>query len=163
MEPARLRYRRARDSARWCTLILRRQTSMPPVLRHALTTLTLVLGVACASRGRVTELPNGLRYRVLATGRGAEAVSGQRVSIHETTTLPNGTLIYSSRGGNPITFQLGAGQVITGVDQGVTGMRVGERRLLIVPPALSRRTSYPANTPPDSVLHIDVELMQIRP
>jgi hypothetical protein len=78
-------------------------------------------------------------------------------------TLPSGGLIYSSRGGTPITFRLGANQVITGVDEGVTGMRVGERRLLVVPPALSRRAAYPANTPPDSTLHIDGELIAIHP
>ena len=42
-------------------------------------------------------------------------------------------------------------------------MRVGERRLLVVPPALSRRAAYPANTPPGSTLHIDVELVRISP
>jgi FKBP-type peptidyl-prolyl cis-trans isomerase len=121
---------------------------------------TLLL--ACASRGRVVTTTSGLQFRVLAMGAGEAARTGQRVSIHETTTLPNGTLIYSSRDGGPITFVLGANQVIAGVDEGVTGMRVGERRLLIVPPSLSRRASYPANTPPDSTLHIDVELVRIR-
>jgi FKBP-type peptidyl-prolyl cis-trans isomerase len=123
----------------------------------------LIVGAACAARARTITRPSGLTYRVLANGTGPAAQSGQKVTIHETTTLPNGTVIYTSRGGGPITFQLGAKQVITGVDEGVTGMRVGERRLLVVPPVLSRRTSYPANTPPDSTLHIDVELMQIRP
>lgn len=119
--------------------------------------------LACAARAPAVSTPSGLSYRVLAAGNGPAAQSGQRVSIHETTTLPNGTLIYSSRGGAPITFLLGGKQVIDGVDEGVTGMRVGERRRLVVPPSLSRRTGYPANTPPDSTLHIDVELMAIRP
>lgn len=122
-----------------------------------------MFGAACVARTRTVTRPSGLAYRVLAKGSGPMALPGQKVTIHETTTLPNGTLIYTSRGGGPITFQLGAKQVITGVDEGVTGMRVGERRLLVVPPVLSRRTGYPANTPPDSILHIDVELMQIRP
>ena len=108
-------------------------------------------------------MPSGLRVRVLAIGSGAAALAGQRVTIHETTTLPSGGLIYTSRGGAPITFRLGGNQVITGVEEGVTGMRVGERRLLVVPPALSRRAGYPENTPPDSTLHIDVELIAIRP
>jgi FKBP-type peptidyl-prolyl cis-trans isomerase len=127
--------------------------------------LAICLSAACASGTRMHSTPTGLRYRVLARGEGPAAQAGQRVSIHETTTLPNGTLIYDSRagGGRPITFLLGGNQVITGVDEGVTGMRVGERRLLVIPPALSRRTSYPPNTPPDSTLHIDVELVQILP
>lgn len=72
-------------------------------------------------------------------------------------------MIYTSRGGAPISFLLGSNQVLTGVDEEVTGMRVGERRLLVVPPALSRRATYPSNTPPDTTLHTDVELVQIRP
>jgi FKBP-type peptidyl-prolyl cis-trans isomerase len=122
-----------------------------------------IFSASCVARTRTVTRPSGLAYQVLAKGRGPMAVRGQKVTIHETTTLPNGTLIYTSRGGGPITFQLGASQVITGVDEGVTGMRVGERRRLVVPPVLSQRTSYPANTPRDSTLHIDVELMQIRP
>jgi FKBP-type peptidyl-prolyl cis-trans isomerase len=131
--------------------------------RRSLALLLLASSAACFRRSGVVSLPSGLQYRVLAAGTGPTAQAGQRVTIHETTTLPNGTVIYTSRGGSPITFQLGANQVITGVDEGVTGMRAGERRLLVVPPSLSKRTAYPANTPPDSTLHIDVELVQIRP
>ena len=40
-------------------------------------------------------------------------------------------------------------------------MRVGERRKLVIPPDLSRRSSYPPDTPPDSVLYIEVELVEI--
>lgn len=125
--------------------------------------LFVVAIASCAARSRVVTTPTGLRYTVTTAGSGPVAVRGQRVTIHETTTLRSGTVIYTSRGSNPITFQLGANQVIAGVDEGVTGMRVGERRLLVVPPSLSKRTSYPANTPPDSTLHIDLELVAIRP
>jgi FKBP-type peptidyl-prolyl cis-trans isomerase len=139
----------------------------PPFIRSSLLAAVCVVGLhlvpACAGRARTVATPSGLRYRVLARGDGPAARPGQRVSIHETTTLPSGAVLYSSRGGGPITFRLGASQVITGVDEGVTGMRVGERRLLVVPPALSRRASYPPNTPPDSTLHIDVELVELRP
>lgn len=128
------------------------------ILRMALASLLM----ACATGRSASISPSGLGIRVLAKGSGAIALRGQRVSIHETTTLRNGSLIYSSRSGSPITFTLGAKQVIDGVDEGVTGMRVGERRLLTVPPSLSQRTSYPDNTPRDSVLLIDVELVAIR-
>lgn len=130
----------------------------------ALSALSALCAIAaCAPRVPLVTTPSGLRYQVLARGVGPAARPGQRVSIHETTTLPGGAVLYSSRAGAPITFLLGGNQVITGVEEGVTGMRVGERRLLVVPPALSRRTSYPPNTPPDSTLHIDIELVQIHP
>lgn len=79
-----------------------------------------------------------------------------------TTTLADGTLICSTRAqNNPLKFLLGGNQVIAGVDEGVTGMRVGERRKLIVPPSLSKRSVYPPNTPPDATLYYDIELLEI--
>jgi FKBP-type peptidyl-prolyl cis-trans isomerase len=56
---------------------------------------------------------------------------------------------------------LGSNQVIAGVDEVLTGMRVGERRNAIIPPSLSKRSSYPANTPPDATLYYDIELVEI--
>jgi FKBP-type peptidyl-prolyl cis-trans isomerase len=86
------------------------------------------------------------------------------VRIHETTTLADGTLIYTTRTkNNPVKFRLGGNQVIAGVDEGVTGMKAGERRTLVVPPSLSKRLSYPENTPPDATLYYDIELVEIVP
>jgi FKBP-type peptidyl-prolyl cis-trans isomerase len=88
---------------------------------------------------------------------------GQSVTIHEVTTLQNGTVVFNSRTkGIPVTFLRGGSQVIAGVDEGVRGLRVGEKRRLLVPPTLSVRAMYPSNTPRDSTLIIDVELMGIR-
>jgi FKBP-type peptidyl-prolyl cis-trans isomerase len=51
---------------------------------------------------------SGLLYRVIAKGTGPNAMPGQRVTIHETLTLPHGKLLFSSRAKNqPVTFQLG--------------------------------------------------------
>ena len=50
---------------------------------------------------------------------------------------------------------------VAGVDEGVTGMRVGERRKLVVPPSLDGRTFDPSFIPPGSILHYDVELVEI--
>ncbi len=116
----------------------------------------------CAPADKTITTSSGLQYEVLARGDGPTAEPGQSVQIHETTMLRDGTIIYDSREKDtPITFLLGGNQVITGVDEGVTGMRVGERRLFTIPPALSHRSSYPANTPPDSILVIDLELVAI--
>ncbi len=84
------------------------------------------------------------------------------MSVHESVTFPDGRVFYSTRDmGQPIRFQLGAGQVIDGVDEGVTGMRIGERRQLVVPPNLSQRTAYPDGLSPDDILHYDIELIAI--
>lgn len=106
----------------------------------------------------------GLTWRDVVVGKGDTARSGQHVTIHEVTKLTNGTVVFDSYAKNqPITFLLGGNQVIAGVEEGVTGMRAGGRRTLIIPPRLSHRSSYPANTPKDSVLRIDLELVAIRP
>ena len=133
-------------------------------LALACVSASVSLTLSCAApRGTITTT-TGLQYHVVAQGNGPEARAGQSVRIHETTTLADGTLIYSTRTkGSPLTFRLGAGQAIAGVDEAVTGMRVGERRKAIIPPSLSRRTSYPANTPPDATLYYDIELVEILP
>jgi FKBP-type peptidyl-prolyl cis-trans isomerase len=117
---------------------------------------------SCVSTPQAVTTRTGLTYRVLAPGHGVPALSGQSVRIHETTTLVDGTLIFTTRAKNtPVAFRLGANQVIAGVDEGVTGMRVGERRKLIIPPSLSKRSEYPPNTPPDATLLIEVELVEV--
>lgn len=108
---------------------------------------------------------SGLQYEIVSAGTGAAAKSGQSVRIHETMTLADGTLIYSTRPkNNPVKFILGGNQVIAGVDEGVAGMKVGERRKLIVPPNLSKRSGgNPPSIPADAVLHYDIELVEILP
>jgi FKBP-type peptidyl-prolyl cis-trans isomerase len=87
---------------------------------------------------------------------------GQLALIHETTRLADGTWVTDTWEMNfPIRFLVGSRQVIDGLDEAVTGMRVGERRKLIVPPSLSKRTSYPDNLNPDDTLFYTVVLLQI--
>lgn len=127
--------------------------------------MALVYGAVAASGlgPRAVTTPSGLQYEVLADGSGPVAQSGQSVTIHEMVRLANGVLVFNTYDkGTPITFKLGANQVIAGLDEGVTGMKVGERRKLIIPPSLNRRTSSPT-VPPDAALHIDLLLMAIRP
>jgi FKBP-type peptidyl-prolyl cis-trans isomerase len=122
----------------------------------------LAVCASCASLSRTVTSKTGLRYQIIVAGTGSAAQPGESVRIHETTTLADGTLIYSTRTrNNPLKFLLGGNQVIAGVDEGVTGMRVGERRRLIVPPSLSKRSVYPANTPPNATLYYDIELVEI--
>jgi FKBP-type peptidyl-prolyl cis-trans isomerase len=112
-----------------------------------------------AQPGKLITTKSGLQYEVVAEGRGPAAKPGSQVRIHETTTLKDGTVLFSTRSkGNPLKF---LNQVIAGVDEGVRGMRAGERRKLIVPPSLSKRSTYPANTPPDATLYYDIELIEI--
>ena len=135
---------------------------IPPFRLIVCIACALSLCSCCASSSPTVTTTTGLGYQIVTAGNGPAALPGQSVRIHETTTLADGTLIYSTRtSNNPLTFRLGGNQVIAGVDEGVTGMKVGERRRLIVPPALSKRSVYPANTPPDATLYYDIELLEI--
>lgn len=63
------------------------------------------------------------------------AMSGDTVRIHYTGRLADGTVFDSSDGREPLAFTLGAGQVIAGFDQGVTGMEVGDTKTIEIPAA----------------------------
>jgi hypothetical protein len=89
-------------------------TLSAPVAGAEGTLAVLGPGRRTASVQTVTT-PSGLIYRVLAPGAGPAAQPGQQVSIHETTSLQSGAVLYTSRGGRPIPFLLGGGQVIAGV------------------------------------------------
>ena len=104
-----------------------------------------------------------LQIEDLQVGTGAEAKSGQSVSVHYTGTLTNGKKFDSSRDRNAtFDFQLGAGMVIKGWDQGVAGMKVGGRRKLTIPPELGYGAGgYPPVIPPNSTLIFDIELVEV--
>ena len=64
----------------------------------------------------------------------SEAKPGDTVTMHYKGTLDDGTVFDSSEGRDPMSFQLGAGQIIPGLDAGMTGMKVGETRTVRVEP-----------------------------
>ncbi len=104
-----------------------------------------------------------LKIEDMKVGTGAEAKSGQNVSVHYVGTLTNGKKFDSSRDRNePFEFQLGAGMVIEGWDKGVVGMKVGGLRKLTVPPEMGYgKMGYPPVIPGNSVLVFEVELISV--
>jgi peptidylprolyl isomerase len=109
--------------------------------------------------------PSGLKYVDLKVGNGAAPKTGQTISVHYTGTLENGTKFDSSRDRNkPIEFPLGIGKVIPGWDEGLSTMKVGGRRQLIIPGKLGYGAAgTPDGTiPPNATLLFDVELMGIK-
>ena len=85
------------------------------------------------------EPPADLQITDIKVGDGAEAKAGDFVQVHYVgVAYSTGEEFDSSYDrGDPLEFQLGAGRVITGWDQGVQGMRVGGRRQLVIPPHLA--------------------------
>jgi len=82
--------------------------------------------------------------------------------IYETTSYLNGTILYSNENtGNPVKVLIGGHQATDGVDEGLRGMQIGEIRKLILPPFLSKRTTYPDNISPDSTIVVKIELYKI--
>jgi len=104
-----------------------------------------------------------LKVEVLQEGTGAEAKNGDNVSVHYVGTFEDGTKFDSSIDrGKPFSFNLGAGQVIKGWDLGVLGMKIGEKRKLIIPSDLAYGDKGSSNViPPKSTLIFEVELLGI--
>ena len=107
----------------------------------------------------------------LQVGTGAEAQKGRSLSVHYTGWLYDparpemkGRMFDSSKDRGPFDFQLGAGQVIPGWDQGFDGMKIGGRRRLIIPPALGYGEDGAGGgiIPPNATLLFEMELLDVK-
>lgn len=110
----------------------------------------------------------GIKYAISKEGSGTEAKKGDTVSVHYTGWFKKGDGLgdkfdSSVDRGAPFSFKLGAGRVIRGWDEGVQGMRIGEkRRLELAPEVAYGRAGYPGAIPPNATLIFDVELLAVQ-
>ena len=104
-----------------------------------------------------------LRSQILVEGEGSSAQAGNQVTVHYTGKLVDGTVFDSSLDRmQPFVFTLGQGEVIKGWDRGVNGMKVGEKRLLTIPPELGYGAVGAGSLiPPNATLVFEVELLSV--
>jgi FKBP-type peptidyl-prolyl cis-trans isomerase FkpA len=102
------------------------------------------------------------------SGTGTDAVAGKNVTVHYTGWLYDpsradnkGVQFETSVGGSPFSFSLGFGQVISGWDQGVPGMKVGGLRRLVIPPSLAYGAVRNGPIPPNATLIFEIELVEV--
>jgi len=113
-------------------------------------------------KGETITTPSGLKYQILQEGDGEVATAGDKVKMHYTGWLTDGTKFDSSVDrGEPFVFTLGAGQVIKGWDEGVAGMKKNEKRKLTIPADLGygKRGAGRGLIPPNATLIFDVEFL----
>jgi len=129
-----------------------------------LTENNILIASDTMSDANAVTTPSGLKYVEIKEGTGATPERGQTVEVHYTGTLEDGTQFDSSRDrGQPFKFKIGVGQVIKGWDEGLSTMKVGGRRNLIIPPELGYGSRGAGGViPPNATLLFDVELLGVK-
>lgn len=115
--------------------------------------------------GDGVRTPSGLAYWDIRVGTGEVAKEGSRVRVHYTGWLTNGKKFDSSVDANqPFEFRIGNGEVIKGWEEGITGMRVGGKRQLRIPPALGYGAEGTPGgpIPPNANLIFDIQLLGVQ-
>lgn len=109
------------------------------------------------------ETTSGLRYKVLQQGDGKQATKGAKVSVHYKGQLLDGTVFDSSyKRKQPIDFNVGVGQVISGWDEGIQLLKVGDKARFVIPSNLAYGPAGAGGViPPNATLIFDVELMAV--
>jgi FKBP-type peptidyl-prolyl cis-trans isomerase FkpA len=137
--------------------------------------ITLVFAAAllavAAACGDSPNAPSTAPYKQtdVRVGTGAEATTGAVVTVIYTGWLYDpskldgkGVQFDTSIGATPFAFTLGLGQVIAGWDQGITGMKIGGLRRLVIPPSLGYGPVRFGPIPPDATLIFDIELTDVQ-
>ncbi len=127
-------------------------------------TTTQPEGLIAMSDSDYVTTPSGLKYKDMTVGTGESPEAGQKVTVHYTGTLTDGSKFDSSRDRDqPFDFKIGVGQVIKGWDEGVSTMKVGGRRELVIPAELGYGSRGAGGViPPNAILIFDVELLGVK-
>jgi FKBP-type peptidyl-prolyl cis-trans isomerase FkpA len=155
------------------------ETPVANMIKSKFVALFVLVAVLVAASGRaqtgtsgptkVTGKPkstsSGVQYWDITVGTGAAASAGKSVTVHYTGWLAKDGKKFDSSvdKGQPFMFKLGAGQVIKGWDEGVSGMKIGGKRQLRIPPELGYGARGAGGViPPNATLIFDVELLAVK-
>jgi peptidylprolyl isomerase len=109
------------------------------------------------------QTPSGIRYIIQKEGTGAKPQAGKTVRVAYKGMLLSGNVFDSSDvQGRPLEFQAGTGMIIPGWDETVMDMRMGEKRLVVIPPELAYGSQAVGMIPANSFLVFEMELVGIR-
>jgi len=111
---------------------------------------------------QMTKVSNALYYQDLVTGTGAAAASGKFVTLNYTGWLVDGTQFDTSIGKTPLSFTLGAGDVIKGWDLGILNMKVGGKRRLVIGSDLGYGSGGNGAIRPNQTIVFDVQLLSVQ-
>ncbi|MEO8105000.1 MAG: FKBP-type peptidyl-prolyl cis-trans isomerase [Candidatus Saccharibacteria bacterium] len=103
----------------------------------------------------------------MVIGQGVALTANKKAAVYYKGWLTNGTLFDASRTGSdgklqPFTFTLGAHQVIPGWEEGIAGMKVGGKRLIVVPPSVGYGAAGQGPIPANAVLVFEVQLLAVQ-
>ena len=103
---------------------------------------------------------SGLKYKVTEIGSGRKVEIGDKVTVHYTGKLTNGTKFDSSKDRNqPFSFKVGGGQVIRGWDEGLALLNIGDKATLTIPANLGYGSRDQGPIPANSTLIFDIEVL----
>ena len=115
------------------------------------------------SVGEEVITSSGLKFVDEVIGTGTTPKAGDKVKVHYTGTLEDGTKFDSSHDRDkPFSFPLGQGRVIKGWDEAIALMSKGEKRTLIIPPELGYGSRSKGKIPSNSTLIFEVELIDFQ-
>ena len=147
------------------TAVRRKRPTVKRVVPTKKPVITIKKPVTVTVKSPDVTTASGLTYIITQKGTGAQLKVGDTVKVHYTGLLTNGVKFDSSLDrGEPIEFPLGKGRVIKGWDEGILKLRVGDRAILYIPPALAYGSKGAGNgaIPPDATLIFIIEVIGVK-
>ena len=136
----------------------------PAAIEESMAVPTTTPSTTTMSSGTPAQPVTELMTKDEVVGTGAAAAAGDSVTVNYVGSLTDGQVFDASanHGTTGFTFNLGAGQVIKGWDQGIVGMKEGGKRLLIIPASLAYGDQAVGPIPAGSTLIFEVELLKVQ-